>query len=457
MSHIDDMAMRPNRLLPSKKERLANMYNDEKYSDCLVRVGPVGCEESFRANRTLLARCSEVFGKMFFEQCMQEERDAEVHIADCSGVAFRALLQCAHDLEPVVDDKNFVEVFQLGRKYEVEELMVAVQRWMDEASSIPTMALRALDAAESLSESIVEEEVAEMLAACINTVVSNGEELLDDDAFLSCTPWTLRRLLQQERFRCDEEHLWMSLVKWGKLQAEGEGSLRALTPFVRFNLMSPEFFVDNVVSAGILEDTQVVSLLSARATGREAVGFHDVDIPRCGIFGAQWRRSTLATENFELSNRCCTLSRTNYPHWKRALGRWNCDDFMQQRLLTRCNASFSVRIDNLVTQKGRYSGDILLGVARQDVPQEEFSDTRNNAAPAWVYSCSDGALVAPCYRPTIRMTPSVVGDVLRFELRAGMLFIFRNGEPMGCAFEDIAAQVFPVVEMNLAGSRVTLC
>eukprot|EP00927_Polykrikos_kofoidii_P065575 TRINITY_DN61311_c0_g1_i1.p1 TRINITY_DN61311_c0_g1~~TRINITY_DN61311_c0_g1_i1.p1 ORF type:complete len:472 (-),score=75.17 TRINITY_DN61311_c0_g1_i1:276-1691(-) len=443
------------KMASSKQLRLAQMWDDERYSDCIVRVGPPGEEETFRANRTLLARCSEVFGKMLFEQAMLEERDSEVHISDCSTVAFTQMLRCSHDLDPEITEKNFVEVFQLARKYNVAELFDAVTYWMADAASSPTTALRALDAAGGLSGSTIEEEVADMLDNCIQTVVSNFEALLEDTAFLSCTTTTMARLLCQEFLCCEEEHLWLSLLRWSEHQPEG--NLKLLTKHLRFNVMSPEFFVDRVVPVAVLEDKEVVELLCARATGRSSGIFQDADVPRCGIVGACWKCSRSMAECFEISNGGCTVARNNYPYWKRALGRWNCDDRMQRGLLARCHASFSIRIDHLVTQKGRYTGDILLGVARPDIAPDDHSETRNNAVPAWVYSCRDGTLIAPhCIAPK-RMTPATDGDLLRFELRCGKLFVSRNGESLGMAFDDVCGPVVPVVEMNLALSKVTLC
>eukprot|EP00929_Paragymnodinium_shiwhaense_P085016 TRINITY_DN45492_c0_g1_i3.p1 TRINITY_DN45492_c0_g1~~TRINITY_DN45492_c0_g1_i3.p1 ORF type:complete len:231 (-),score=60.36 TRINITY_DN45492_c0_g1_i3:61-753(-) len=141
----------------AKGRRLAQMFKDERYADCTVRVGTAASSETFRTNRTLLARCSEVFGKMLFEQRPQADKDAEVHLPGCSAAAFRQLLRCAHDLEPAICEANFVEVFQLAQKYEVEELRDAVGDWMKMAAARPVTALRAIDAAASLAASLDEE------------------------------------------------------------------------------------------------------------------------------------------------------------------------------------------------------------------------------------------------------------------------------------------------------------
>lgn len=438
----------------AKQQRLVQMFGDERYTDCVIHAGAEGAVEIFRANRTLLARCSMVFGKMLFEQTMRE-RDGEIHIADCNGSAFRQLLRCSHDLEPEITEANFVEVFQLARKYDVEELLQAARDWMAIASTTPAAALRALDAAECHAGSTVEEELAEVLNCCLQTVLSNGEALLDDSAFLECALPTMLRLLQQECFCCDEERLWLSLTRW--VQRQPEGALRSVVPHVRFNVMSPEFFVDKVVPTAVLDDQQVVELLSARVTRRSTPSFPNADMPRCGIVGACWENSRTVLESFECTNQNCTVSRNNYPHWKRALGRWNCDDKMHRGLAARVNATFSVRIEVLVTQKGRYAGDVHIGVAQPHIAQDDHSETRNASVPAWVYCCRDGALLAPNQALEMRVAPIGDGDVMRFELRGSKLYLYRNDEHMGLAFDDVSGPVVPVVEMNLSGSRVTLC
>lgn len=439
----------------SKQRRLAEMFGNDYYTDCVVYAGPSGAEELFRANKTLLARSSVVFGKMLFEQPMQERGGGEIRIADCSGAAFRQLLRCCYDLTPEISEENFVEVFQLARKYDVEELFQSVREWMAAAVASPEWALRALDRAEAYSGSVVEEELAEVLEACLRTVSCHGEALLEDASMLGCSMSTMLRLLRQECFRCDEERLWLSLVRWAEKQSPD--ALRTVVPYVRFNVMSPEFFVDRVVPAGVLDDKQVVELLSARVTRRTPPSFPSADMPRCGIVGAFWENSWTVQESFECTNQGCTVSRNNYPHWKRALGRWNCDDKMHRSLGSRANATFSVRVDAIVTQKGRYIGDVHLGVAQPHIAPDDHSEIRNASVPAWVYCCRDGCLLAPNQALLTRLAPINDGDILRFELRGHNLYVYRNDEDLGLAFTDINGPVVPVVEMNLSGSRVTLC
>lgn len=437
----------------SKMEALAQMFGDERYTDCVVHAGPSDAVETFSANRTLLARCSPVFGKMLFEQRLIE-RNGEIFIEDCGGSAFRQLIRCSHDLEAEVSETNFVEVFQLARKYDVDELLQATRKWMDEAAACPVAALKALNAAERYIGSTVEEELAAVLENCLQTVLSHGEALLEDDSFLSCSLPTMLRLLQQECFCCDEEHLWLALARWAPKHADG--SLKEVLPYVRFNVMSPEFFVDSVVPMSILDDGQVVELLSARATRRLAASFMNADMPRYGILGACWENSRTVQESFECSNQGRTVSRNNYPHWKRALGRWNCNDKMHQSTATRVRATFSICIDQLVTQKGRYAGDVHVGVAQPNTPSDDHAETRNATVPAWVYCCGTGALLGPNRVLNTRFAPVTDGDTLRLELRGNKLYMHKNDEHMGLAFDDVDGPVVPVVEMNLSGSKVTL-
>lgn len=439
----------------AKQQRLAQMFDNEQYTDCVICVGLNGTEETFRANKTLLARCSVVFGKMFFEQQMRES-GGEVRIADCSVGAFKQLLRCSYDLPPELSEDNFVEVFQIARKYEVEELLMAAREWMALVVTCPSAAIRALDSAEAFAGSTVEEELAEVIEGCLRTVTFHGEAVLDDDALLDCGLPTMLRLLRQECFRCDEERLWLTLVRWAERQPQKD-ALRMLVPYLRFNVMSPEFFVDRVVPEGVLDDTQVVELLCARITRRCAPSFSSADMPRCGIMGAFWENTRAVQESFECTNQGCTVSRNNYPHWKRVLGRWNCDDKMHRSLSARANATFSVRIESLVTQKGRYSGDVNLGVAQPDIQPDDHAETRNFSVQAWVFSCRDGALLAPNRTLKQRLAPAGDGDVLRFDLRGNKLYLYRNDEHLGLAFDDISGPVVPVVEMNLSGSKVTLC
>eukprot|EP00928_Gymnodinium_smaydae_P039307 TRINITY_DN26871_c0_g2_i2.p1 TRINITY_DN26871_c0_g2~~TRINITY_DN26871_c0_g2_i2.p1 ORF type:complete len:383 (+),score=85.49 TRINITY_DN26871_c0_g2_i2:206-1354(+) len=230
------------------------------------------------------------------------ERTAELHIQDASGRAFLELLRCAHDLEPEISEENFIDVFRVARKFDVQELHEAIALWMLEATRFPPLALRALDAAHARergaaegSEKVVdEEELEEMLEACLHTVTLHFESLLEERALEGISARTLELLVRRSDLNCDEERLWLALVAWEERNktpvAEGEDSvLRRLAPYLRFNVMSPEFFVDRVVPSGILEPAQVVGLLSARATARPAAGFPEAHLQRGAVLRArQW-------------------------------------------------------------------------------------------------------------------------------------------------------------------------
>eukprot|EP00927_Polykrikos_kofoidii_P045798 TRINITY_DN39920_c0_g1_i1.p1 TRINITY_DN39920_c0_g1~~TRINITY_DN39920_c0_g1_i1.p1 ORF type:complete len:465 (+),score=83.28 TRINITY_DN39920_c0_g1_i1:46-1440(+) len=293
----------------AKEHVLAKMYADvEKFADITVQIGgdtenSTSEATTFRANRTLLARCSEVLASDLFDQRSGDwERDSVIHLRDCSVAAFEELLRCAHDIEPDVTEDNFLEVFQLARKYEVEELLCAVVDYLLEAAASPAGALRVLEAAqrdnalagltltapagadagsggEDGSGAISpEQELVQLLHRCLDTVAWHFESLLDSGALVDCSSATVALLTRQEHLCCDEERLWTELLRWSERQELG--ALRDLAPHIRFNTMSSDFFVDRVVPSGALDSKEVVDLLSARTTGRPARSFPEADIPR---------------------------------------------------------------------------------------------------------------------------------------------------------------------------------
>lgn len=261
----------------TKESRLAKMFNDEKFSDCVVQVGPVdGTKETFRVNRTVLARCSEVFGKMFFE----DERREEVQIDDFSVPAFKELVRCAYDLIPEIHEENFAEVLRIARAYEVHELIEAVEDWMAAAELSPRLALRALDGAlNAESRSGIENDLDELIEICLNVVANNFENLLDHGVLKGCSPKALITLVQRDNLCCDEESLWLALVAWDEIHQK-PGVLQSLAPYLRYNVMRPAFFVDSVVPVGVLQPNEVVELLSSRTTRRPAASFPCAHIPR---------------------------------------------------------------------------------------------------------------------------------------------------------------------------------
>lgn len=278
-----------------KSLRLARMYGVDKFTDCTVCVGPAEASETFRANRVLLARCSDVLGHM-----LQKESSAEVRIPDCTGEAFKELVRCSYDIGPEIKATNFVDVFRLAQRYDVEDLREAVTDWIGNALANPALALRAVDAAQargvttrrggapgsssddagvSGNAARVEEELFHMLEGCLHSAAMRAEGLLDDGALFGCSAATVSLLVQQENLCCDEEHLWCSLMHWAGDQG-GRDALRSVLPHVRFNIMSSDFFVDDVVPAGVLEPVEVMELLSSRATGRPTPSFPDAALPR---------------------------------------------------------------------------------------------------------------------------------------------------------------------------------
>lgn len=276
------------------------MFNEERYCDLTVNVGlPNEKVECFRANRVLLARCSEVLGAILFGGT--EGSSKEVHLPNCSAAAFQEILRCAYDLGPEISEVNFVDVYRAARSYEIEELQEALAEWMTGVTNSPGMALRALNAAEARrkagsaalqkpaaenassahahnEDDDEEEELDAMLGCCLQSILGHAEALITGGGLLGCEPSTVELLTKQDSLNCSEETLWLGLLQWGETQPAG--SLRQLAAHVRFNVMSSNFFVDNVVPSGVLEPGEVVELLSARTTGRPAESFPSADKKR---------------------------------------------------------------------------------------------------------------------------------------------------------------------------------
>jgi hypothetical protein len=276
------------------------MYRDERYADCTIHViddaeenwkeedtvskkrsqttksCTIPTEEIFRVNKTVLARCSDVLGDLLFLSKPQAHESDSMEL-EGTGVAFQELLRVAHDLEPEINDVNFVDVFRMAQKYEVYDLLDAVDVWMVKTAVSPFPALRAMDnAIMRVSEN--EEVLNQMVGACLKTVTMNLDTLIDADALLECSPTTLKVLVLQDYLRCDEEKFLLALIEWGKLNSKEV--LQMIAPHLRYGVMSPEFFVDTVVPAGILQPGEVVELLSARTTSRPAKGFPNAHMPR---------------------------------------------------------------------------------------------------------------------------------------------------------------------------------
>eukprot|EP00929_Paragymnodinium_shiwhaense_P016883 TRINITY_DN12557_c0_g1_i1.p1 TRINITY_DN12557_c0_g1~~TRINITY_DN12557_c0_g1_i1.p1 ORF type:complete len:563 (-),score=117.74 TRINITY_DN12557_c0_g1_i1:54-1742(-) len=403
-----EMRILPHVLSPgprsAKGARLARMFaNPDRYADCVVVVGHGEAQRSVRVNRTLLARCSSKLGKLLFQG---DSAAAEVKLPQFSAEAFQQLLHCAHDMQPHVYEGNFVEVFKLAADFDVEDLLEALGNWMAEALVSPCLALRAIDAArlhglglqtadsssngqdvptarQNLGLSApstpdqTQEELTEFLQRCLLTAAQHCEVLLRAGAFCGGTerhqaadpgedggrrsaPETIAALLQHSCLSCDEEKLWLELVKW----SEGQGcdTLRSLAPYMRFNVMSSEFFVDRVVPSGVLQPDEVVELLGSRATGRPAPRFpHASDQRAAAVPGST-----------------CSSA---FP-WQEALASGTRRDAMGTAMVNRSNALAAARASR---DKEMYTAqdveDVVLEDDRPGSPRSSASKGHSSAMP----------------------------------------------------------------------------
>lgn len=346
--------------LPSsrKRRRLEGMLQDERYADCSVLVGQGDDTETFRVNRFALAQCSDVFGKMLFETPMRE-RSGEVTLRDTTPAAFREFLRCAHGLTPVISADNFVEVVKFAHMFVVPDLLELGDTWAKDVVSSPAKALELLDGAEAFIDSAIEENIGNILRECRDMLLARIEEVFTEKAFLNCGSPILQRLLAADELACDEEQLWSALVK--RSMKNPDKPLKEMVRLVRFNVMSPAFFVDEVIPTGALEPALAIEILSSFATKRPFKTL--LKGPR-----AVTRRWSVASDStLRLTDHSRTLS---WSGGSALFGRSFASAFGLPAIGGSFRGDIKLRVDEFRTGSSAYDSFVMIGVAASSVVDE---------------------------------------------------------------------------------------
>lgn len=257
----------------AKQKRMqVMMENSFTYSDVQFLVGEDTSSpaKTFYGLKAIFARASEVFAKMFFEASFKERTSESpiVRITDVQPVAFEQLHRWVYDMDVSLSCEIVFGVLDASRKYMVEDLMLHCQQWIAGKSRTPDGCIHLLSVATSDSSMWV--------SALAGRAESFGAKVLASP-MLSMLPFeALANLLGSADFAAPNETVIFEACKaWANAASKrGETEHAAWQQIVehevvRFHLLSPRYFAENVVMASLIpqEKALEVFMTNARETG----------------------------------------------------------------------------------------------------------------------------------------------------------------------------------------------
>ena len=285
------------RMPHNQRQSIANTMDKEALCDVTFIVGADQIE--FRANRFVFAAISDVFQAMLYGSMAESRPDSTVLIPDIDADAFGVVRDFAYCKIPKINIKNVVAIAQIAQKYQISTLSPVCNHhfasYLNE-ESICTMLNDTVNAHLSV-----------LISSCTNAIKERlgyyAENIIKSDGFLKMGVPAMSLFLQIDQLRIKEEDLWRALLKWSDHRAESEkeksvipfpensdsspkrrklndGSrdnsnkednvsgasyesiLKAICPFIRFGLMSGEYFVRRVKPTGCLSDKEMLEISS---------------------------------------------------------------------------------------------------------------------------------------------------------------------------------------------------
>lgn len=242
------------------RERNALMFNNEILSDVHFLVG----KDNVRipGHKYVLAISSPVFFAMFYGRMAEPAGD--VAITDSEVDCFTELLRFIYADEAILTLDNALGVLYLAEKYMVPVLAAKCINYV-EASLNPDNALTVLCHARYLAKEDLQER-------CWNMIDTYTNQVLESEAFLELDSETLSLLVKRNTISVKEIQMFKAVHQWSEsecvrraIEADTENKRAVASQamkFIRFPLMSPLEFADEVARSGLLsyEETTNVFL-----------------------------------------------------------------------------------------------------------------------------------------------------------------------------------------------------
>ena len=270
-----------------------SVLNDESKND----------ETQFYGIRALYAMHSTVFAVMLYEgNGIQATKVRQIEIRDkyITPAIFEIITHLFYglnDIESCINKQNAIRLLYAADKYNIKPLKEACFQFIACKMIQKQVDVQTLC---DVFNQIIDMELYDIFDEIISqTLIANGVDL--NDLLLSNNEYLLKHLsfdaLDKLLFdsvlkqSVSSEFQWIACLKWCKHKGSNWKELmKAFKDKIDYRSMSGQFFLTEVQSLGILDDTQLVDIMthllqnadtkeqsSSNVTNEEAIGFNEYD------------------------------------------------------------------------------------------------------------------------------------------------------------------------------------
>ncbi|XP_060602233.1 BTB/POZ domain-containing protein 6-like [Ruditapes philippinarum] len=235
------------------------MLQDERLCDVTFLVGS-GKEEIIMAHRFILASRSPVFFTMFCGSL--PETNQTVDVLDIEPAIFLDLLRFIYTEECCVDENNVMALIYCSKKYELERLNEACQKFLNINMSCDNV-FTILQHAIEFHEDGLEKR-------CLKFVMQNAETVLKSDGLSTISKEVLKKIIESDELCANELNVYDACKSWAIAQCNSKTDqqkpsweelrreLGDLIYSVRFATMPFQTFAENVAIEDILTPEEKV-------------------------------------------------------------------------------------------------------------------------------------------------------------------------------------------------------
>eukprot|EP01083_Nonionella_stella_P259232 885345_1 len=306
--------------LPSptpQTKALLDVLNKNKFTDVTFLIGPNQVE--FKANRVFLACQSPVFEAMLYGSMQESQPDSEIQIHDIEPDAFQVVLNYCYMQNPSLTSHNIIALAQIADKYQIKGLSLMCKDYFPNILNIDNICTMLHQSVNAKLDSYV----TKCENAITNKFGKHAPEMVQTIGFVSMNVAAMKIVLKLDALAITEDDLWDAVLKWkeyqiscdddeddlntlsnprkrkgdfmtdsvvphkkqrlndaqncnnhnnntcsksneGKVDDEDESGLQLLKevcPFIRFGLMSGQYFVKQVKPLNCLTDKQMNAIL----------------------------------------------------------------------------------------------------------------------------------------------------------------------------------------------------
>ena len=281
---------------------MRKLIADQSTADVTFVVGneQFGKCREYKVHRAIISVISEVFKAMLYGRMKESKKDAIITINDIkNGDSFESIVNFAYCNNPKISIKNLIEVRYLCEKYQINSLANACDKYFISNLNNDNFGI--------LFDQIREYKLESLSTQCKNAL-NNGKinlsKVFESQKFLNVSLNMLIFMLESDKLEMSEEKIWDRILSWHEknwnqsqnisiFQQENEIKyddykqnvnsnddtsvetqnnidatkklelLTELKKYIRFPLMSGEYFIENVMNKcpNLLTKDEIISVL----------------------------------------------------------------------------------------------------------------------------------------------------------------------------------------------------